>query len=470
MRKFAYVTIDDNFTPRSIADNLAVAKANGYEDIFVLHELDAPFGAAQYREKLLAVFRGAYRSRVRVYISDDCKNSAGTGFGQLCAVRDIRQKYLCIKKKSDICEGEEVLAEKGEDCVVIIRGDDASGLDWSNPECAQMIIDSVYMPLLREYEKFVGYEFAGIFSEVPSVDMSGDVPYSKAAVEKFEKVFNKKIDLFDVVMRGEDFEKYESLVAECVKENFVSLLKSFCGENKIEFVASYGNEGVKAGDMTYKMYAKNAHDALCCLKAGVAPVAAIAPGMGSIGKMQSFFEKHADAQIVSVKEFEKADKECYILTDGINGCGVGFLLEGDWCIEDWERDAVYDFDKKGVYNIQEGSFLCIRRKKEGIYTDDLPLRVGGVLTHEVETVKTLEWCEDEGKIKVVLPNEGLGGKYIMFDAECDCLRIKLGYNEYECISKPMLFPLYDFLCGEACTAEIFGGTIKNIYIVKRACL
>ncbi|MBQ7958549.1 MAG: hypothetical protein IJ330_02410, partial [Oscillospiraceae bacterium] len=119
MKNLAYIYIDEDMTPRSAADKLKMAKDGGADNILVLHRKDAPFYTAQYKEKLLALFRAAYRNKVRLYLGDDSYFASGTGFGQVCSVRAVRGKTMAVKNKSEVTEGEEVIAEKGDECVNI---------------------------------------------------------------------------------------------------------------------------------------------------------------------------------------------------------------------------------------------------------------------------------------------------------------------------------------------------------------
>lgn len=483
MKKLAYFIIDDSLTPRKAADSLEIAKKSGFEDVIVLHQEKARFYTAQYKEKLLMLFRAAYRNKVRLYLCDDSELCSGTGFGQVCSVRDVRQKIMRIKNKGDITQDEEILSEKGDECVVVAFCDEETYPDLTNPECAKMVIDCVYAPLLREYGKFKGYEFAGFFCQRPYAApcCGDDVKYMKTVVERFEGEYKRAPDLFSVAARKGDYEKYAALAARCVEEHFLSVLEDYCRENTLELIV--GSEYDEYFDFcrehslvhvtnsgasdSYQMYVKGACDVLQSLKDGTACVVRVMPGMDKIARLQQFFEKNSDAVVADIADFKNADKDCYIITSGSFCGGVGLLLDGDWCIEDWERDAVYDFDKKGVYTIYNGGFLCIRRKRLDVYTEQLPARVGGVLTNELERVQSLDFEQDGGRFSFTLPEESLSGKYIEFSASCDCLHVKMGYNGYECISEPCIFPLYDFLCGTECTGEAYQGKLCGIYILEK---
>lgn len=491
MKNLAYIYIDEDMTPRSAADMLKMAKDGGVDDVLVLHRENAPFYTAPYKEKLLALLRGAYRNKVRLYIGDDSYYMSGTGFGQVCSVKAVRAKKMNIKPKSEVVENERIIAERDDECVAVsfIEDNYAEKLgfypDITNPECAKLIIDCVYKPLLREFEKFKGYEFAGFHCARPcTLALMMDNVYLEAVVKKFEDEHKRKPDFFDLVKHQGDYEEYERLAAVCAQENFIGVLKSYCEANGVELMVggisdeyaeyceknslSYTSElGAKG---SYQMFVTDTCDVLDWAHKAKGAVLQIKPGMALLTKLWNFIKKNSDAQIVKLNEFKSCDKDCYIIISEKSDQSVSLLLEGDWCISDWESDCLYDFDKKGVYAFNWYGFLCIRRKTADMYTEKLPVRIGNVLTKELEYVCEVKFSVEGSEFRFKLPEESLSGKYIRFSVGGNYLNVKMGYNRYESITHPFLFPLYDFLCGNECEGDVGDGEISGIFIyeIKKA--
>lgn len=489
MKKLAYITIDDKMTPRKAADDLGTAKNSGVEDILVLHEENAPFYTTRYKEQLLSLFRGAYRNKVRLYIGDDSAFYSGTGFGQVCSVRDVRLKCMRRKNKSEVTRDEEIIAEKGEECVAVSFCEDTAEKfgfypDVTNPECARLVTDAVYAPLLREFAKFKGYEFAGFFCNRPfaSAVLGKDTAYMPSVVDRFEKEYNKTPDFFELADRKGDFEAYDALCKKLVEENFLGPLLEYCNSNGVELIV--GSACGEYGDFCRKHsllpVTTGVAKGMCSL--GVSEIAAVVaarekgggcvfkimPGMEKLVKLQNFFESNSHGEVVALDEFVKSDKDCYIIKGCCNTKSVGLLLEGDWCIADWENNVLYDFEKKAVYTIYPDGFLCIKRKTADMYTEPLPIRVGGVLTKELKTTSSVRFRQEGESFTFTLPEEALSGKYICFSTSGSYISVKMGYNRYDCISSPCVYPLYDFLCGSVCEGVTDGGVLTDISIMEKS--
>lgn len=487
MKNLAYIYIDEDMTPRSAADMLKMAKDGGACDVLVFHRENAPFYTAPYKEKLLALFRGAYRNKVRLFIGDDSHYMSGTGFGQVCSVKAVRPKTMNIKPKSEVSENEKIIAERGDECVVVsfVEGNEAEQIrsypDITNPRCAELVIDCVYKPLLREFEKFKGYEFAGFHcSKACALISMLDNAYMEAVVERFEKEHNRKPDFFELVKHQGDYEEYERLAAVCAQENFIDALRRYCEANGVALMVggisgeyaeycennglTYVSEASVKG--SWQMFVKDNRDVLEWAQRAEGAVLQVGPGMALLTKLWNFIKKNSDAQIVKLNEFKACDKDCYIIISEKTDRSVSFLLEGDWCIADWESDSLYDFDKKGVYTFNRYGFLCIRRKTADMYTEKLPVRVGKVLTKELEYVREVKFTVGDGKFQFKLPEESLSGKYIEFSVGGNYLNVKMGYNRHESITHPFLFPLYDFLCGNECEGNVGDGEIRGIFICE----
>lgn len=488
MKNLAYITIDESLTPLKAAEQLKIAKENGFESILVMHKKDAPFYTTLYKENLLSLFRAAYRNKVRLYISDADNFISGAGFGRVGTVRDVRPSVMCIKNKDEVIEGEKIIAEQDGRCVTVSLLDDTTAErlnfypDLTNKECVQLVIDCVYEPLWRDYSKFVGYEFAGFFCNFPcpASDLRLFSAYMEAVVERFKKEHKREPNFFEIVEEHGDFDEYLRLARVCVEENFLSVLKQwctshglelivgslsdqyedYCKKNKLIHVSEFGAKD------SYQMRITSCTEVIECAFNAIGGVMQIMPGMGKKAKLWEFFDKNSDAEVVWLDDFNNTDKDCYIIKSKKEK-QVSFLLDGDWCILDWENDAIYDFDKKGVYEFRSNSFLCIRRKTADMYSEKLPARVGRVMTKELEYVKPVKFVTEGNKFKFVLPDENLSGKYIEFFVMGYYINVKMGYNRYESIADPFVYPLYDFLCGSECEVDVDEGELEEIWICEK---
>lgn len=485
MKNLAYIRICEGMTPLMAAEKLKMAKDNGFDEVLVLHEENAPFYESEYREKLLALLRGAYRSKVKLYIGDDDSDFiSGTGFGQVSSVREVKIHLMRKKKKEEVCEGEEIVAEK-DDCCIVKFVSDLSYPDTTNALCAELVIDCVYAPLIREFVKFIGYEFAGFYCKNPQAPtaLGVETPYMQAVVDKFQKEKGRLPDFFSLVDKTGDFEEYSRLADVCVEENFLLALKDYCEKNKVtlavgsmdcehlEFCRKHslmhmGSYGAKGG------YILNVEDTSCVLECPIEAEGFVMPigyGMNILAKLWAFRKKHPNTEIINLEDFNNCEKDCYIIRRG-SGHGekrVSFLLEDNWCVLDWEKDAVYDFDKKKAYDFTCGGFLWIKRKKADMYSEKLPVKVGGVLTAPLECTKKVDFTQEDNRFYFTLPEESLTGKHVEISHNGEYMALKMGYNKYESICNSHLFPLFDFLCGEKCEGIVFGGSVSEIAVYEK---
>ncbi|MBQ8002596.1 MAG: hypothetical protein IJ297_04050 [Clostridia bacterium] len=487
MKRLAYFNIDENMTPRSVSDIFAFAARSGFDDVAVFHEKDCDLSSARYREKLMAVFRAAYLHKIRVFLADDsCENSC-TGFGQLSSVREKRQRVLVLKSKDE--DGDFVLARSKEGTVVAQYPckDEAFPYgyypDLTDGECAQMIIDCVYENILREYEKFATYELCGFLCNKPLYKAYDAVPYSSAAMEKFAEKHNREADVFSIVKGNGDFEEYVKILCECMEENFILPLKEFCRANKLEFIVSGTDCSVtedfceKEGIVCLSDCVKGAAIVRCETATDVLAAylklsrvcVPIAPFMGPAAKLGDFFEKHKGAEFVSLEELKNTDGDAYIICNTTaESITVGLLMDGEWCICDWENGAIYDMDTKKTYNFNPYSFLCIKRKDKDIYTDNLPVRVGQVVIGDWEEDGEIAFVQNEDGVTFSLPADALGGKCVCIEGDWQYLKVKLGYNEYEFLAGGCVLPLYEFLAGAQCTVNIYKGKIDKVVLLKKS--
>lgn len=480
MKKLAYFKIEEDMTPRDASEKLEMAKKAGYNDVLVYHHEGADITKASYKEQLLSVFRAAYRHKVGVYLADDRYDFSGTGFGQLSSVKSLWQKVMVIKEKEDVKEGEEILLEKEGKCIAAAYPEASDKFpyghmpDLTNPQCATLIIESVYKSFIQEYKRFVGYEFKGFLCNCPVYNMAeyGTVPYCRKAAEK------ARVD-WDLSAIGDE---YYDFAREAMEKNFVLPLKTFCDENNLEFAVATGKDSISEkfgkensdlflnpeGSNCYMPKITNVYEAVeHAYKYNREPVVKIGYGMEKISQVSRFFKACPDCAVVDVKAFCDTGKNGYVIVNNSEeSVSLGLLPMADWVIYDWEKGEVCDFEKK-TYTFYPKSFLCIRKRTADMYPEVLPVRVGGVVSGEYEVEKTLKFEREGNVVKVMLPEEDLAGKCIEFAGDTGYVKIKLGYNEYSFNYDGKVLPLYEFLCGVNCIAQEYEGKIEEIRILKK---
>lgn len=468
MKDLAYFKIEEDMTPRDASDALEMAKKAGFDEVIVYHHEKADITNASYLEQLLSLFRGAYRHKVALYIADDRYDFSGTGFGQLSSVKELWQKVMVIKEKSEVCQGEEILCEYEDNCVVATLPPALDKFpyghmpDLTNPDSARLIIEGVYKPLINEFKKFVGYEFRGFLCNCPIWDCAEyeNVPYSKAAVEKFAGKLRRIAE-----GQADDYKMHSG-----IEENYLQPLRKFTSEEGLRFIKAEkkpdGSVSINVpGEGLYTPHISESYGALCALAKKHKGVIKIAKGMEMLKNIGRIFEEYPNCDCVKLCDFKGTDKNCCVLmNDKKEEVSLGLLMTGEWAIYDWERDIVYDFEPKRAYTFSPESFLCLIKKEGAMYPEPLGIKAGGVITKELEVVETLPFKEEGGKFAFTLPAEGLSGKYIELAGDGGYVAVKLGYNQYKTLTRAV-YPLYDFLCGQECLGEV-DGEITEIRIMK----
>ncbi len=500
MKKLAYFKIKEDMTPRDASDILAMAKKAGYDDVIVYHHENADITKAKYKEQLLGVFRAAYRHKVGLYIADDRYDFSGTGFGQLSSVKSLWQKIMVVKNKDEILEDDEILCEDKGECVVATFPKEIDKFpyghmpDLTNPECARLIIESVYKPLINEYKKFVGYEFKGFLCNHPINDVMEyeGAPYCKNTLDKFMKSTLDCGNLFAVAAMEECAAGGwgEYLEEHSIDESFVLPLKNFCDKNGLEFALVSGQDSVTQtfgkenatiylnplGDECYHPEVCDGYEALWAYKYKSEPVIKIMPNMEKFRNIGKIFNEYPDCECVDIGQVSKygktlvnTDKDCYIIQNPNTKYSVSlsFLLEGDWCVYDWEKDELYDFESKAAYTFPPCGFMCIVKKTDSMYTDKLPVRVGSVVTWDYVEKQTLEFEKRDNKYAFYLPDESFTDKAVMIQGDAECMKVKLGAMEHYLTEKPYIMPLFDFQRDAGCLIEAIDGTVDKIIIIQK---
>lgn len=482
MKRMAYFKIKEDMTPRDASDILALAKKSGFDDVVVFHT-DYASMKAKYKEQLLSVLRGAYRHKVKLYFADDSYAFSGTGFGQLCSVRDLWQKVLVVKDKANVTEDDCIVKEKDGLCIVAELPEPIEKYpfghfpDLTNPTCAEMVIDFVYSRFLAEYVKFSGYELQGFLCNCPvySLGEYTQIPYSKEACEMY------KGDLF--VALEKDASEYLAIVRSLMEKNFVLPLKQYCEAEKMQFLLGscpYGASTAfaKAEDIplmdtcglegSYYPWVESAYDALVACERKAEPMVKIGYGMDKIKNIGRIFEEYPDCVTINANEITTMEKSCYILKNpSEESLSLGFLFEGEWCVYDYENDELYDFDKKTTYTIYPKGFLCVLKKDASMYTDKLPVRVGGVVTWDFEECGNIVFEQRDNKYAFYLPDEPLADKALLVETNAEHIKAKLSSMEHILPEKPHIAPLFDFQRDGGCLIEAIGGEIEKIVLITK---
>lgn len=478
MDNLAYFKIEEEFSPRDASDVLETAVKAGYNRVILLHQTEADIKRAWYKERLMSVFRAAYRHKAQIYIADDSFMYSGTAFGELSSVSDMWLKKLVKLKSEDVGE-EEVLGESNGESIVVRNVEEDEKypyrhyVDLTNPYAAQMVIESVYEPLCREYEKFMGYEFKGFISINPCYIVSEDVPYSKAALEKMGEV-----NLFALFDKGEEYEKYLLKIRECMEEGYLRELKLFCEMKNLEFIVCGGEnsagrefldkyslypvtntlgEGVLMGADSVKKVSEAAMEGVDC----VLCVNSVMKKIHSI--KEEILSIKPDCKKTDIYELDLSGNECLVtnMTDTVRS--VGFLIE-DWCIAD-DKGEVYETEKT-TYTFHPYSFLYLVKKESGMYPEKLPVKIGGVEIGEWEADTEIEFTRSDNIYGFYLPDMPLFEKHISFEGDFEFLRVRIGSMEECLVQAPFIMPLFDFLREARGGVEAIGGTITKIEIMK----
>ncbi|MGM9551643.1 MAG: hypothetical protein ACI3XA_05250 [Clostridia bacterium] len=478
MKKFAYLYITDTVDPKGASDSLLQAKEEGFDNVILLHHKDADIRNVKYKEKILAFLRGAYRHKMSLYISDDCFTSSGTAFGGLCSVKDLWQKR--ILSATDSIDKSDIITERDGALVTYGLSDENYPYyhypDLTNPLVADMIIQDVYKPLVKEFSKFTGYEFKGFISVKPMVDsLKGDVIYSEEALNLYKEKYGE-ISLSTLLKKGEEYSKYMSLAEKCVEQNFVWKLKNFCRDNNLEYIVCGGENSLSDASLKQSAYSftdKKGNGYLMwadslkkVINAGLYKMGVVMPISPAMKKMESIREflelVPTNCPVKDLNEIDGFENRLLItnMTDNVRSV---CLLFKDAYIYDLKAKEAYPIEKT-TYTFHPYSYLYIVKKKSDMYTSDLPAIIGGVRIGETGDAKIQEFEKRDNICTFYLPEENLAGKCLEFEGDFDYLCVRVGSMEEVIVQKPFALPLYGFLRGARGAVEAFGGVVSTIKI------
>lgn len=478
------ITIPDNFSPRDADNAVRAALLSGADSLIIRHNKNAaPFSAA-YREKLLCIFRSAYRHKIKIYLSDDSFPYSGTAFGQMGSVTDLRAKALFLVDVSDLSEGESPLAAQGASAVVAKALPDNEAYpflhypDLTLPESAQMVLDFVYRPFLKEYNKFAGYEFAGFVSFSPcfASPFEDILPYSEEALTL------SGCDPFAIFDDDAVKEKYLSFCQSVFEKNFLAPLKAFCVQNALSFNVIPKNKKSASKGFCERENAISAAQASVALSFSDIVEAFV---NGSECMLSLYAWDEYSRRLSALRRFLSGISPSIIYTEeneeiALNKASELFVVntaervvktrisipKGEaFLLSDFESDSLYRLDSAFECEFSPFGFLYLIPASEKLYADPLPVSVSGVrLWAKSGKPVPLAFSESGGTASFTLPDEPIFGKCLDFEGDFSSLKINLGSMRHFLITPPFCVSLFDFCRGASCTAEALGGNITGVYI------
>lgn len=495
--------IPESLSPREAESAVYAAKMSGADKIALFHEENVDPFSARYKEKLLALFRAALRHEVKIYLADDCFPYSGTAFGQLSSVTDLWARAVYEIDKKNLYEGEIPIWEEGEKCAVarVLPPRDEYPYshypDLLNPLAAEMVKESVYEKFIKEYKKFAGYEFAGFVISRPCFKPPSDdaIPYSESI---------KKYDIKEILKGGAEREKYFLHLADALEQNYILPLKELCEKYSMGLCIVPCEKGAsrrfaeaesavyilkdddKNGINKEKSDGAEGAPGAYLLAEGIAdfstalvekrPLALRLERWGEtekiLGNMRESCEKWREKESIGrvLEDGEKIEledgRDYTLINHSDDYLSVEITAGNERVVSDPEKDALYKFEN-GEYIFSPHAFLFVSQNAPDMFTEALPIRVGGVRTRpRPETARAIGFTEDEGgRISFRLPDFELSGKALEFTGEFDSVTIKIGSVKATLISPPYCVPLFDFYGGYSVSAEVLGGKIKTAAIV-----
>ena len=462
-----YFTIPEFLSPHEADAAVHAAKLSGADSLFVFHERDTDPFCAAYHEKLLALFRAAMRHKIKIFLSDDSFPYSGTAFGALSSVPDLHSKALFMTERSSLSEEEVPLWEDGEKCVVVRTmppSDKYPNLYYpclSDPLAFELVRESVYVRFIREYKKFVGYEFKGFVSLRPSFSPPMDecVPYFDKALDAFCEKYGALPNLPALFSDSGEKERYLSACAEMLERNYLGPIKALCGENSLAFHV------LTEKDFTFVRSLKDLSHSMFKKTQPLLSFSVFDEMAKTISSIRNFVLDISDIlpRIALTSDVQAPQGGCVFVNDSDEErTFVITLPEGEYFAHDAEKNAVYEF-KSGSYTFSPHAFLCV--SDEGSpFPDPLPIRIGGVRTCEFSGAKSLSFRSDSDNISFALPDEDLLDKALVFEGDITSLRVKIGNVSHFLVSPPFLLPLFDFYRGFSVAAMPNGGSIGKVTI------
>lgn len=458
---FNEITLPEEFSPRDADEAVRLAKLSGAEGLFVRFLREEALFSAGCREKLLSLFRSAYKRKMKIYLCDDTFEFSGTALGELSSVPDLWAEELFVSDA--VSEGEEIVFEADGRFLAVRSFPENDKYpyghypDLTNPQAAEYVIGAVYERLIKEYSRFSGYEFAGFLCRKPcfAPPYEENIAYSKAAFDAFEG------DKF-AIFTDEGREKYTALCEKAFGENYISQLRRFCGERGMEFILTPAERGASAELCARASSLSNA--ALHTAHSLEEAVRTFCEGEECVLEILS--EGEYERRLCALRSFFAAKRDNILplggeISDGtllVNMSGEKAVMplaapEG-FVIEDIFSGRIYALAEEAEFSPY--GFLYVRSARAGEYCEETPIRLDGVKFGQRERLCEMELMREGGCISFGLPDEPLGDKSLEFEGDFDFLTVKIGSMELFLAAPPYEVKLFDFCRGEICRAETGG--------------
>ncbi len=474
-----YIQIPSALSPREADSLIAAAVKSGAKKIIILPEADAEPFSASSRQKLLSLFRSAYKRKALLYISDDFFPYSGTAFGNLSSVSSLWPREIKKICQNELKDGDVCLGELSDYLIVSRTAEPDENYPYkhypnlTDPYAAELVIDFFYKRLISEYEKFVPYELRGFAAVKPSfMPPLGDIlPYNEEAFS----IINKK-ELSELFSNGPVRDKYLSAIQECFEKNYLLPLKSFCENHKLDFIFSGWEKGASnsfcqkesafflpesfpSSDLSnLSREALKKRDAIL----SVSPASPFDEEFSSLRKFLGSIPENTVRLTLSEGTAVLPEGDNFLLVNASEDKSSYNIVppSGSWLITDPEEKAFYPFDSGRAYEFSPGGFLFISRG-EALSIDELPVRVGAVRTSpQGEPLFELNVSSP------VLPDAPLFGTQLEVEGSFECLKVQISSVNKTLLSAPFTVPLYEFCRGANVYLTPFNGDISRILVSK----
>ena len=462
-----YFTIPDILSPHEADAAVRAAKLSGAEEFIVLHEPGVDPFCAAYREKLLALFRAAMRHKIKILIADDNFTYSGTAFGALSSVPDLWSKALFMIKKSSLSEEEVPIWEDGEKCVVVRTvppSDKYPNSHYpalSDPLAFDLAKESIYMRFIREYKKFVGFEFSGFVSFDPSFSPPMDecLPYFEGLFDAYYEKYSVSPNLPALFSDEDEKARYLFVCDDLLKKNYLEPIGDLCEENALSFRVLSKN------DLSFVRSFNDISDAILKKTQALFSFSVFDETAKTFSNVRAFLDTLSEdlPRIKLNSEVTVPEGGCVLVNDSDEEVKAFITLpEGEYFAKDAEKSSVYDF-KSGSYTFSPHAFLCITNDGSS-FPDPLPIRIGGVRTCEFYDSHDLSFRAKGDEASFDLPDEDLSGSALVFEGDITSLKVKIGSVSHFFVSPPFCLPLFDFYRGFSVTTLSNGGSIEKVTI------
>ncbi len=244
-------------TPEEIDFKLSSFSYMGIKSVYIRPSkgLATPYLSEDYFELIRTAARRSARYGIDIWVFDENASASGIGGGEITSVDDYRLRDFIKVNKTDIEKTDDILAEDNSSALVLR---DISALRASTRNPIANITDSfvskcfseeVYDRYIRGCKRFIGYEIKGIVSGINLPDDS--TIYSPEVFRRLDNPDKAKYGKKLLSKDKETLSSYYGTVSDCIRENFVSLLRKKCGDNNLSLSVSVCGKSVLSRQKQY---------------------------------------------------------------------------------------------------------------------------------------------------------------------------------------------------------------------------